>query len=510
MTPVQPDKYKLKLMTNMNKYVRTGRAGIHTDPCKTGFSDSHNLRKVDLSEISTNPNLTIRPELLQDNSRWIADDVPNLIRYEASLRADYKKHNGRAMPTKGRTASTPIRESILNLPNNTKDTDHMVQDFVRQVEREHGVRCLRWFIHRDEEYTDPDTGEKHFNCHAHIVWAWYDWETHRTLKLGKQAMSRWQDLASQITGMERGISVKETGSEHLTVAEWKNAQERQRGEELRERNKALQDNILEKEETIKSMKEGIGSLDFAIKQRGEYMDRTDRTLKAKASQVPVPVKGRFGYNTKDVDRYIEATQISQLVKVRSAVYDDPSNNVRILKDEICHLMETEKKYRYLKSTPSELEKLLNIHRTRHENRLEENREDIEEYIWTSGEALALFKEFRQLSAKVGRELDDTYYKARTQNREASDLLRKASKESTISGRIEALAILMMVISPSIATTMILIGLIIKACSVIDSIEGRILRQKAENLSERTAKLEKKFKKVEVKAEKSGLKPHGQN
>lgn len=43
-----------------------------------------------------------------------------------------------------------------------------------------------------------------------------------------------------------------------------------------------------------------------------------------------------------------------------------------------------------------------------------------------------------------------------------------------------------------------------------SVEGRILRQKAENLSERTAKLEKKFKKVEVKAEKSGLKPHGQN
>lgn len=43
-----------------------------------------------------------------------------------------------------------------------------------------------------------------------------------------------------------------------------------------------------------------------------------------------------------------------------------------------------------------------------------------------------------------------------------------------------------------------------------SVEGRILRQKAENLSERTAKLEKKFKKVEVKAEKSELKPHGQN
>lgn len=43
-----------------------------------------------------------------------------------------------------------------------------------------------------------------------------------------------------------------------------------------------------------------------------------------------------------------------------------------------------------------------------------------------------------------------------------------------------------------------------------SVEGRILRQKAENLGERTAKLEKKFKKVEVKAEKSELKPHGQN
>ena len=238
------------------RYQRTGRAGANTGGCKVSFSDKHNERKGRTEEIPTNPNTSIRPELTRNNSTWKAVDVPSLWRLGQAIRRDYaatertvslkdgtthKCH--RELPSKGKTAATPIKETVLNLPTNGSETDAMVEEFAKRVEALTGWRCIRRYVHRDERYDDPDTGEQHFNCHGHLVWDCYDWQRHEIRKVGKATMRQIQDIAAEVTGMERGVDARVTKAEHLNVATFKNEQERQRAEDLKAQNLALQQEV---------------------------------------------------------------------------------------------------------------------------------------------------------------------------------------------------------------------------------------------------------------------------
>lgn len=242
----------------MGKYQRTGRAGANTGGCKVGFSDRHNERKGQTEEIPVNPNTSIHPELTHNNSSWKAADVPSLWKLDQKIRRDYaatertvKTKDGifhtyhREMPSKGKTAATPIKETILNLPTNGPETDAMVEAFALKVEELTGWRCVRRFIHRDERYDDPDTGEQHFNCHAHLAWDCYDYENHQIRSVGKADMRKVQDIAAEVTGMERGIDARITKAEHISVAAFKCKEERQRAEDLTSQNLALQKEVAE-------------------------------------------------------------------------------------------------------------------------------------------------------------------------------------------------------------------------------------------------------------------------
>lgn len=235
------------------RYQRTGRAGAHTEPCKVGFSDRHNTREVQVHE---NPNTSIRPELIKNNTVWLAPDVPSLWRLDQEIRKDYAKTERtvkmkdgtthtchRELPSKGKTAASPLKETVLNLPTNGPETDAMVEAFALKVEELTGWRCVRRFVHRDERYDDPDTGEQHFNGHAHLVWDCYNHQTHEIIKVGKATMRQIQDIAAEVTGMERGIDARVTGADGISVAAFKSDQERKRAEDLKSQNLALQQEV---------------------------------------------------------------------------------------------------------------------------------------------------------------------------------------------------------------------------------------------------------------------------
>lgn len=235
-----------------------GAACSNTRACNVGYSDSHNLRQSPTSEISTNPNTNIYTELIEENTTWIDPSVPNLRTLDKSIRQDYAqtprykeypKGSGqmveyfREMPSKGKTASSPLKETILLLPHNGKKTDEMVQNFIARCEKEFGVKCVRFFVHRDEKYTNPDTGETHINNHAHIVWNFYNYQKHEINKLGKEQMRLMNDWASEYTGMQRGRDARQTGAEHLSVVEYKNKQEQERTERLQKQKNKVKEKI---------------------------------------------------------------------------------------------------------------------------------------------------------------------------------------------------------------------------------------------------------------------------
>lgn len=235
------------------RYQRTGKAGAHTNPCKVGYSDRHNTRNANLEDIPVNPNTSIQPELIKNNSSWIAPNVPSLWKLDQAIRKDYakverqrKNADGsittyhREMPSKGKTAASPIKETVLNLPTNGQETTAMVETFAKKVEKLTGWRCIRRFVHRDERYDDPDSGEHHFNTHAHLVWDCYDYTKHQIKTVPKETMRKIQDYAAKVTGMERGVDARISGADGISVAAFKCQEERKRAEDLKAQNLALQ------------------------------------------------------------------------------------------------------------------------------------------------------------------------------------------------------------------------------------------------------------------------------
>jgi hypothetical protein len=279
-----------------------GAACSNTRACNVGYSDSHNLRQSPTSEISTNPNTNIYTELIEENTTWIDPSVPNLRALDKSIRQDYAqtprykeypKGSGqmveyfREMPSKGKTASSPLKETILLLPHNGKKTDEMVKNFIARCEKEFGVKCVRFFVHRDEQYTNPDTGETHINNHAHIVWNFYNYQKHEINKLGKEQMRLMNDWASEYTGMQRGRDARQTGAEHLSVIEYKNKKEQERTERLQKNKNKVREKIwatlsrgqTEIEEDNKKIIEENSTLKAKISDLEDSLVRTKEKLR---------------------------------------------------------------------------------------------------------------------------------------------------------------------------------------------------------------------------------------
>ena len=112
----------------------------------------------------------------EENEFWEAESNINLEEFDKKVRDDYMAFHKRKMPYNAKTSS----EAIVNLDNRYTSIESILNalDSLNIP-----MKPLHISIHRDEgRGKNPLTQEIEKNYHAHIVFANYDFNTHRTLQ----------------------------------------------------------------------------------------------------------------------------------------------------------------------------------------------------------------------------------------------------------------------------------------------------------------------------------------
>ena len=140
------------------------------------------------------------------------------------------KKTGKVTVVRG---STPIKEGVVVIKEDT--TMKQLQRFCEVCKERWGITPLQIFIHRDEGHYEMPGDETSWkpNLHAHIVWDWMNHDTGKSCKLDKKDMSEMQTLLAECLEMQRGISKKITGKEHLERTDYIIAKQKQEAEKTR-------------------------------------------------------------------------------------------------------------------------------------------------------------------------------------------------------------------------------------------------------------------------------------
>ncbi|WP_334087782.1 hypothetical protein [Helicobacter typhlonius] len=187
----------------------TKTKGARKNPPKINLSYAHNTRELDTDSRIKMAEITQELSKLQsptyaidtpENNEYYGVSLQDLRIFESRAREDYFKAHSQRMQKKAQV----IKESIVNL--NANHTMQDVKALTQALYKEFGLKTLHIAIHRDEGHFNKLTGEKQYNYHAHIMFANYDFKTHRSVfrKFTKKDLSRMQDLNAQILGMQRG------------------------------------------------------------------------------------------------------------------------------------------------------------------------------------------------------------------------------------------------------------------------------------------------------------------
>lgn len=226
----------------------------HIKPCNIGSSEAHNRRTPEYLKHIGKEKFYIRTDLTQQNSSWASSlmEGKDLTAYYNEIARMVKEKTGRAMQTKERTVtnkktgktkvisgSSPLRESVVVCKPDT--TIDQLRRYCDRCHERWGITALQIFIHLDEgHYGIPgDNSTWKPNCHAHIVWDWMNHETGKSCKLGREDMSRMQDMVAESLEMERGTRKEETGKEHLERTDFIIAKQKREIEEATNKKKHL-------------------------------------------------------------------------------------------------------------------------------------------------------------------------------------------------------------------------------------------------------------------------------
>ena len=227
----------------------------HIKPCNIGSSEAHNRRTPEYLKRISKERIYIRTDLTPQNSSWESSlmEGKDLTAYYNDIARMVKEKTGRAMQTKERTitnkktgrtkvisGSSPLRESVVVCKADT--TIDQLRTYCDRCQRQWGITALQIFVHRDEGHYDIP-GDKNTwkpNYHAHIVWDWMNHETGKSCKLGKEDMSRMQDMVAECLEMERGTRKEETGKVHLERTDFIIAKQKQEMEEATNKKKRLE------------------------------------------------------------------------------------------------------------------------------------------------------------------------------------------------------------------------------------------------------------------------------
>lgn len=191
------------------------QTSIHICPVKSG-SELHNERRKVLDYV--------RKELTPQNQTWKSGDFPGIDEQHAKINADYLAAHGKKMHAN----ATPIREAVVVIQEDT--TMQQLLAACAKCREKFGIEVMQIYTHKDEGHTAED-GTWKPNLHAHIVFNWYNFDTHTTHKLSRQDMSEMQTLFAECLNMERGES---SDRKHLNAIQQKNKAEAAKLQHLQE------------------------------------------------------------------------------------------------------------------------------------------------------------------------------------------------------------------------------------------------------------------------------------
>ena len=259
------------------------KTSINIKPCNIGSSEPHNRRTAEYLARINKEKFYIRTDLMPQNEAWVAPDFGNTSLTERynQIAAMVKEKTGRAMQTKDRErvnkktgkvtivrGSTPLKEGVVVIKEDT--TMEQLKHFCEVCKERWGITPLQVFIHRDEgHYSNPeDIATWKPNLHAHIVWDWMNHETGKSCKLDEKAMCEMQTVLAECLEMQRGISKKLTGKEHLERNDFIIAKQKQEAEQV----KAEKEAALAAKEEAEAERQSIEGENKAKAERSAALD----------------------------------------------------------------------------------------------------------------------------------------------------------------------------------------------------------------------------------------------
>lgn len=279
------------------------KTSINIKPCNVGSSGPHNRRTAEYLANIRKEKIYIRTDLMAKNEAWVSPELgdTSLAERNRQIAAMVKEKTGRAMQTKDREkvnrktgkvtivrGSTPIKEGVVVIKEDT--TMKQLQHFCEVCRQRWGITALQIFIHRDEgHYGVPgDTATWKPNLHAHIVWDWMNHNTGKSCKLNVKDMSEMQTVLAECLDMERGISKKQTGKEHLERTDFIIAKQKQKAEQVKTEKEAAEadrDAAIRETENAKSEHEKLQIGNEEKQRRSEELDSEIAEKEERAKEV---------------------------------------------------------------------------------------------------------------------------------------------------------------------------------------------------------------------------------
>ena len=279
------------------------KTSINIKPCNIGSSGPHNRRTAEYLANIRKEKIYIRTDLMAKNEAWVSPELgdTSLAERNRQIAAMVKEKTGRAMQTKDREkvnrktgkvtivrGSTPIKEGVVVIKEDT--TMKQLQHFCEVCRQRWGITALQIFIHRDEgHYGVPgDTATWKPNLHAHIVWDWMNHNTGKSCKLNVKDMSEMQTVLAECLDMERGISKKQTGKEHLERTDFIIAKQKQKAEQVKAEKEAAEadrDAAIRETENAKSEHEKLQIGNEEKQRRSEELDSEIAEKEERAKEV---------------------------------------------------------------------------------------------------------------------------------------------------------------------------------------------------------------------------------
>jgi hypothetical protein len=208
------------------------------------------------------------------NNSCNLDGLSAIDLYKKDIKEKTKKYVERTGRSLHKNTIT-LLSAIVNLDK--QHTQEDLEKICKYLEESLGTKIYQYAVHRDEGWIDEETGEKHINYHAHILFSGLDNEGRSVRKkLTRSYLIKLQDEVAKILKMKRGINYtkeRKKRPKRLNTYEYKEHAKR-KSKELKEKLAKIKD-LKEENKRLRELLKELG----AERQDYAYLEQFIKNLK---------------------------------------------------------------------------------------------------------------------------------------------------------------------------------------------------------------------------------------